>query len=251
MLGNSFLMVLQGTSWSHMWYLYMILVLYLLTPVMKRLLERTPRPAWYVRLGGLAAGGSILPYLGKLFAWELQTVLPDGTIYLFYYLCGYLFSSRRGRSAPAGEEGRDPEGAAERRMRAMGRILCAAAAVTALGMAVSRLSGSYTVQMAYNYPFTVLLALFLFGWGFVRSRAGAGRTVQKNTGFWSNTAALTFAVYLIHPVFLNVFYKFLHITPLDFNIGVSLPLFFAVTLALSFGAAWVLYQIPVLRKHVL
>ncbi len=260
MLGNSFLMVLQGKSWSHMWYLYMILVLYLLTPVMKRLLERTPRPALYVLLGVLAAGGSILPYLGKLFEWELQTVLPDGTIYLFYYLCGYLFSSRRGRSvpagvevrsAPAGVEGRNPEGAAERRMRAMGRILCAAAAVTALGMAVSRLSGNYTVQMAYNYPFTVMLALFLFGWGFVRSRAGAGRTAQKNTGFWSNTAALTFAVYLIHPVFLNVFYKFLHITPLDFNIGVSLPLFFAATLALSFGAAWVLYQIPVLRKHVL
>ena len=35
MLGKGFLMVLRGESWSHMWYLYLILALYLMTPALK------------------------------------------------------------------------------------------------------------------------------------------------------------------------------------------------------------------------
>ena len=34
MIGNSFLMVLRGESWSHMWYLYRLLGLYLCMPLL-------------------------------------------------------------------------------------------------------------------------------------------------------------------------------------------------------------------------
>ena len=47
MVGKAFLMVLRGESWSHMWYLYLILVLYLLTPLIRLLLRYLPRPVLY------------------------------------------------------------------------------------------------------------------------------------------------------------------------------------------------------------
>lgn len=261
MLGKGFLMVLKGQSWSHMWYLYLILLLYLLTPAMKWLLARTPRTAVYVLLGALAIGSSILPWLVKLFGWEQFTVLPDGAIYFFYYICGYLFATRKERrrseetaGAGFGEEHSKKhvmEGVAEGRREISARILSAAAAALALGMAASRLSGGYTVQMAYNYPFTVALAILLFCRGLIREGRAAKKAAEKNTGFLTGAAALTFAVYLVHPVFLNILYKFLNVTPLDFSIWVSLPIFFLGILALAFAAAWVLYRVPALRRYVL
>lgn len=249
MLGKGFLMVLRGESWAHMWYLYLILFLYLITPALKWLLERIPRPAVYALLGVLLTAGSILPCLAAFLDWAYPTALLGRLIYLFYYMCGYLFTVRRSAGTQEGEDGL--ELAQERRGRTCAWILQGAAAVLALGMAVSRLSGVQTARTAYNDPRAVLLALLLFGSGFVWSRGG--RKGAKNTGLWKQrqASALTFTVYLVHPVFLNIFYKFLHITPLDFNIWVSLPLFFLGTLLLSAAAAWLLRRIPVLRRYVL
>lgn len=232
MLWNGVRMVLRGESWAHMWYLYLILVLYLLTPAIKWLLARVPRWTVYALTAVLAVWGSILPWLDNLFSWEYFVALPDGAIYFFYYLCGYLFATGR----KSGISRRIPEGGA---------------LLLALGMVLSRLPGNYELRMAYNYPFTVALALCLFAGGLARSREKKEESGQKYAAFWIGTAELTFAVYLIHPFFLNLLYKFLHVTPLGLNIFLSLPLFYLAALLPAFGAAWVLRRIPVLRKHVL
>lgn len=229
MVGEGFLMVLRGESWSHMWYLYLILLLYLLTPAIRRLLSVLPRPGVYVLLTALLLGSSILPFLKKLFELENLAVLPDGGIYFFYYICGYLFAT------------------SDRKRKLPRWVLPAALVVLAAGMIASRLTGDYTVQMAYNYPFTVLAALLLFEWGLC-SEIKSG---QKSTAFWQQTAALSFTIYLIHPVFLNLAYKFFHITPLDFSLGISLPVFFFTVLALAAAGAWLLRKLPVLRRYVL
>ena len=235
MLGKGFVMVIQGRSWSHMWYLYLILLLYLITPALRWMLARIPRGALYGLLGLLFFGSGILPFAAKLSGREPGIMLPDDGIYLFYYLCGHLFALKRGEIPASGKTGG--------RLPALGALLLAA------GMAVSRLPGTYTVQMAYNYPFTVVLSLLLFGWAM-----GAGISGQRpgRINFpWEKTAVLSFAIYLVHPVFLNIAYKLFHVTPLSFPVGISLPLFFLGTLLLSAGAAWVLQKIAPLRKYVL
>lgn len=228
MAGKAFLMVLRGQSWSHLWYLYLILFLYLLTPALRWALFRVPRQAVWGFLGMLLTGCSILPYLTRLFGAEGIPVLPDGCIYLFYYVCGYLFVT--------GKQGGNRENGWEKRLPVLTALLAAA-------MACSRLSGGYTLQMAYNYPFTVLLALMLFRWG---TRSGA-----EQGGFWRQASAMGFTVYLIHPLFLNLAYKFFHVTPLSLPLGISLPLFFTGVLLLSAAGAWILRKIPPMRKYVL
>ena len=246
MLREAFLGVLRGKSWSHMWYLYLILLLYLLTPLMKRALKSVPRWAVYGTELVLFLGCSVLPYLYELFGWTDGPALPGDGIYFFYYICGYLFATaERGRLERAVGKGILP---------GLILLLCA-------GMAASRLWGNYALQMAYNYPFTVLLALLLFAWGMgTEERRGAGR--GHGTGhFREQAAALSFTVYLIHPVFLNMAYKFFRVTPLSgaallplpaaLSLGTFLLLFFGGTALLSAAFAWVLYRIPPLRKYVL
>lgn len=236
MVGEAFRMVLRGESWSHMWYLYLILVLYLVTPLLKWGLARIPVGAVYGLEVLLFSAFSILPYLSRLFGWADIAALPDWGIYFFYYICGYLFAVH------------DP---CLRKKTWWGRILPVLAALLAAGMALSRTAGGYEMRVAYNYPFIVLLSLLLFGWGV--STEQKPRTGQRPGGFsfWQRAAELSFTVYLIHPVFLNIAYKLFHMTPLSFAIGISLPVFFLVTLLLSAAVAWVLRRIAPLRKYVL
>ncbi len=227
MVGEAALMVCRGKGWAHMWYLYMIMALYFFTPLLKWVLQRIPRWGLYALLAFLALGSSVFPFLNKLFEWEKMVVLPDGGIYLFYYLCGYLFACATEKHS----EDKKP----------FETILLL---VLFAGMACSRLIGDYSVQMAYNYPFTVVAALLIMQIARKRKLAKKPMGIMRISG-------ICFSVYLIHPVFLNVIYKFLHISLLDFPIWFSLPGIFVTVLILSGIVAWILCQIPVLRKYIL
>lgn len=227
MVGKAVLMVCTGKSWAHMWYLYLVLVLYLVTSLLKRVLQMIPRWVLYGILDFLVLGSSIFPFFNKLIGREQLPVLPDGGIYLFYYLCGYLF---------AVEEKKEQDGKRSARLLVIAGLFA--------GMMCSRLFGDYSVQMAYNYPFTVLVSLLFM-------QLACRREQVMETPAVTAVSRLCFGIYLVHPVFLNVLYKLFGISLLDFPVWVSLPGIFLAVLLLSGIVAWVLYQIPVLRKYVL
>ena len=241
MIPEALKMTLTGHTWSHMWYLYLILFLYLITPLLKKVLRVLP--VWGVAavMAVIFLGSSVAPFLNKVLDVNSIPVLPDGGVYFLYYLCGYFFAVRE----VCVDKGRNV-------------WLTAAAAVLALGMILSRTLAGFSIQMAYNYPFTVLLAVLLFATGWNGS-------IKKHRIPWQEAGALSFAVYLVHPVYVNLLYKFVKITPFTVleQCGVQsvaagqtvlillLAAFCLVVLALATATAWVLRKIPVLRKYVL
>lgn len=287
LVGESLLMVLQGKSWAHMWYLYLILFLYLLTPLLRNITGILPRWFVYFLLGVVFLRSSIAPFNENVWGVHYVKLLPDYWIYLFYYTYGSLFSYEDTLEETKGDP--QPQIAVLQAVAAP-----VAAAICAIGMALSRWAGM-DFQMAYNYPFTVLLSVSIFAWarswsrmrkreslklwqkqeaaaqteaagsgdaGEISAETMAGRSVgeelpeaaenKKNkAGFWEITAALTFGIYLIHPVFLNFCYKFLKVTPLSYDLWWSLPLFFGGALLSAAAATWVLRKIPFMRKSVL
>lgn len=241
MIPEALKMTLMGHTWSHMWYLYLILFLYLITPLLKKVLRVLP--VWGVAavMAVIFLGSSVAPFLNKVLDVNSIPVLPDGGVYFLYYLCGYFFAVRE----VCVDKGRNV-------------WLTAAVAVLALGMILSRTLAGFSIQMAYNYPFTVLLAVLLFA-------AGWNGSIKKHRLPWQEAGALSFAVYLVHPVYVNLLYKFVKITPFTVleQCGVQsvaagqavlillLVAFCLVVLALATATAWVLRKIPVLRKYVL
>lgn len=241
MIPEALKMTLMGHTWSHMWYLYLIFFLYLVTPLLKKVLRVLP--VWGVAavMAVIFLGSSVAPFLNKVLDVNSIPVLPDGGVYFLYYLCGYFFAVRE----VCVDKGRNV-------------WLTAAVAVLALGMILSRTLAGFSIQMAYNYPFTVLLAVLLFA-------AGWNGSIKKYRIPWQEAGALSFAVYLVHPVYVNLLYKFVKITPFTVleQCGVQsvvagqavlillLAAFCLVVLALATATAWVLRKIPVLRKFVL
>lgn len=264
MIPEALKMTLTGHTWSHMWYLYLILFLYLITPLLKKVLRVLP--VWGVAavMAVIFLGSSVAPFLNKVLDSNSIPVLPDGGVYFLYYLCGYLFVVREvrvdkaescGTSGKGMEAGLDTEPVRGKRT---GNVWLIAAAVLIMGMILSRTLAGFSIQMAYNYPFTVLLAVLLFA-------AGWNRSIKKHRIPWQEAGALSFAVYLVHPVYVNLLYKFVKITPFTVleQCGVQsvaaghvlllflLLVFWLLVLVLATATAWVLRKIPVLRKFVL
>ena len=266
MIPEALKMTLTGHTWSHMWYLYLILFLYLITPLLKKMLRVLP--VWGVGtvMAVIFLGSSVAPFLNKVLDINSIPVLPDGGVYFLYYLCGYLFvvrevcvdkeessaTSGKRKSMEAGDHTEPARG------RRIGNVWLIAAAVLIMGMILSRTLTGFSIQMAYNYPFTVLFAVLLFA-------AGWKGSIKKHRIPWQEAGALSFAVYLVHPVYVNLLYKFVKITPFTVleQCGVQsvaaghavlillLAVFCLVVLALATATAWVLRKIPVLRKYVL
>lgn len=264
MIPEALKMTLMGHTWSHMWYLYLILFLYLITPLLKKVLRVLPVWGVVAMMAVIFLGSSVAPFLNKVLDVNSIPVLPDGGVYFLYYLCGYLFAVREvcvdkaescGTSGKGMEAGLDTEPVRGKRT---GNVWLIAAAVLMMGMILSRTLAGFSIQMAYNYPFTVLLAVLLFA-------AGWNGSIQKHRIPWQEAGALSFAVYLVHPVYVNLLYKFVKITPFTVleQCGVQsvaagqavlillLAAFCLVVLALATATAWVLREIPVLRKFVL
>ena len=266
MIPEALKMALTGHTWSHMWYLYLILFLYLITPLLKKVLQILPVWSVVAVMAVIFLGSSVAPFLNKVLDINSIPVLPDGGVYFLYYLCGYLFVVREvcvdkaESSATSGkresmEAGDHTEPARGRRI---GNVWLIAAAVLIMGMILSRTLAGFSIQMAYNYPFTVLFAVLLFA-------AGWNGSIKKHRIPWQEAGALSFAVYLVHPVYVNLLYKFVKITPFTVleQCGVQsvaagqavlillLAAYCLVVLALATATAWVLRKIPVLRKYVL
>ena len=285
MIPEALKMTLTGHTWSHMWYLYLILFLYLITPLLKKVLRVLP--VWGVAavMAVIFLGSSVAPFLNKVLDVNSIPVLPDGGVYFLYYLCGYLFAVRevcvdKGRNAggqmvesgSGRSAGENAEWCGETQnveSRAWNVWLTAAVAVLALGMILSRTLAGFSIQMAYNYPFTVLLAVLLFAAGWNGGGDGAALAAREKDRIhrisWQEAGALSFAVYLVHPVYVNLLYKFVKITPFTVleQCGVQsvaagqavlillLAAFCLVVLALATATEWVLGTVEVLRKYVL
>ena len=234
----------MGRSWSHMWYCYLILILYAVTPLIKAFLAKAPKAVIFVLMGILVLGISIVPYFEVLHGAGRILSIPVQGIYVFYYLCGYVWATRKRK--PGKREG--------------AWCLIGFLAVLILEMG-SRFLDGYDVNMAYGYPLTLLAALLLFDacWVFQKQaeeKKSRGEMMPEKRWGWAlrlcrRLNPLCFGIYLIHPAFLNLFNKIFRISIMNFRFYVGVPLFFGIAF---FGAAlstWILRLIPPVRKYVL
>lgn len=259
MLLQAIWLTLTGRTWAHMWYLYTILLLYLLTPAIKWLLAKLPNALWVLALALLVLFSSIAPMCNMVTESSTLPELPGVMIYAFYYIVGYYFVAwERTENEYLGR-------AAANRLRNEIFCLVGATLLLAAGIICSRRLG-FELQMGYNYPLTLAFSLLIF---MLTLCIGRVRTAQETKERQAGAARrkslgdLCFGIYLIHPVFINLAYKLWELSPLrlvpENGQGGAmnlLPLavlvgFAAAVLVASALCTWALRKVPVLRKHVL
>lgn len=241
MIWEGLLRVFRMQSWPHLRYLYILLLLYMLAPAIRRLVDVIPRAVVYMFMGVVLLRCGISQYLEMTAGVDWMTPLPTGGIYFFYYIYGYFFAYE--------------DGVVERRNNSEPWVGILQSILAPIGVAVlsvwlimNRLNGA-DFQMGYNNPFSAVLAVMLFAWARSWQRRAPG--ANKNTGIWKKAAQLCFGIYLLHPVFLKICYVGLDMTPLDYDLRYSLPLLALGAIVLSAVVTVLLRRLPFLRDCVL
>ncbi|SFN33368.1 Surface polysaccharide O-acyltransferase, integral membrane enzyme [Formivibrio citricus] len=213
-----------GSPYFHLWYLFMLPGLYLLTPLLRRMLAVLDRK----HLVFLCAGSLLLAVLNKLFSLGQPYTPPFAGVlfvpYLGYFLAGYLLHTGR-------QDARWPW-----------PVLLASIALTAAGC--GWFAEQDKLQLGtyfYDYFSITTVPMGLAAFALCR-RLSSHRLATK-------LAPLGFGIYLIHPLVLDLLWQ-ANIRPTSQHPALAIPLLTCFTFAVSGLGAWLVSKIPLLRRAV-
>ena len=238
-LWHSMLAVLRGEPHYHLWFLYMILGLYLLTPILRAFCRGASRGELHYFFVLTFLFTFLLPTAFRLWpnatatlqVWydRLQIQLVLG--YVGYFVAGhYLRQYTISRLAEAV-------------IYVLGLL---GAFVTVWGTRLLSLQTGETASVFYSYfspnvaAFSVaVVVLFRYVLGVSEERSRRQRL--------SGVARISFGIYLVHDLFIMLL-RYLGVTTLSFEPVASVPVLAAVVFLCSFAVAWLLSRIPLLGR---
>ena len=210
--------VIEGNLWDSMWYVYAIIGIYLVMPVLHSFLNKGKR--------------EVLIFTGLLFLFTI--LLPSAkswfTIGIDFPVGGYLFYVCAG-----GAIARFPV-----RKVSLWTLICAVAVVLYCILVFTGYSFSLTWN-PYLDPLVCVASVAIF---FLVSNLDI-----RGNQIIRTFAGCTWGIYLFHPFFLNLILKALHLDLVSSLAWVKLPLLAIILLIFSFGLTYILRRIPVI-KHL-
>lgn len=231
--------VVLGQTHFHLWFLYMVIGLYLVTPILRAFVRGAGRAEfhWFFALV-------------FVFAWLLPNVLrlrPSQTVslwinnlnlhlvmgYVGYYVLGYYL-----RTYPLSRTVR-------RLLYGLGILGAAATVGGTVWLSQQR---GMLAQTFYNYdnPTIALMSVAVFL--FFRETAGNRPSLPRRHPI-STAARVSFGVYLSHVLFLILLSR-LNITVLSFSPVLAVPVLAAAVLAGALAVAWLLSKLPVVGRYL-
>ncbi len=230
---------LLGHTHYHLWFLYMIIGLYLVTPVLRAFVRGASRGDfhWFFLLVFVFA--LLLPTLLRLrpsqtvstYLFYLNIKLVLG--YAGYYVAGYYLKYYT-LSRPA-----------EFLIYVVGIL---GAAVTLLGTSILSQQAGETVTLLYEYDSPNVAAMSVAVFVLFRYVLGVSDERSRRQRL-SGVARITFGIYLVHD-FFRMLLRHFGITALSFAPVLAVPVLTAVIFLCSFAVAWLLSKIPFVGRYL-
>lgn len=222
---QSFLAVICGDSFAHLWYLYVLIGIYLVLPVLQKAVQNIDNKQLKCLIIILFVTDFVVPTISSISGMHIAFLTPFSWP-LFYLLVGYYLNVVISKSGGI--------------CKILGLVLISGFIV----IASNCLKFYPEVIGGYQSPVIVVLAICIFE---------LFRKIKINCSdkVWE-IDRLCFGVYLIHPVFIQFTYRFLHISPVSFKLyWLVFVVFFVVFVLCSFAASFLVNRIRTLRKYVL
>ncbi len=233
------LLLVQGTYY-HLWFLYVLISVYLILPILRLLIrpETDPRLLWYL-IGLWLVFQPILTMAGTWWNFHINISAPLATGFVCYFILGYLLGEMR--LSPA-------------RITIAAFLWAAGAAATVAGTFYSSLGA--TQYNGFFYDFLSLNVILASAAAFVLLRWLAQARFFDSPRVHAITrslAAATFGIYLIHILVIEILkdrIPVLHISSFIGNPVWSIPLTTTLVFLLSYLLIIGLQKIPVVRRIV-
>lgn len=213
---------ITGNSWANMWYLYMLIGLYFLTPLIKPFTDNASNSDIIICLIVLFILSSLLPTI-RAYGYNINSYMLIGTPYIFIYILGHYI--QWGINI-------------DRKHLPFYFILF----LICLFIIVLRVNNEIK-YVGYMDPITIAVATLLF----IICKAS-----NINWKFANYLNPYCFSIYLVHTIFTNLLYKGLKIEITDyFPVLYGVPLFFIVIIISSFILSYYMHKILILKKNIL
>lgn len=215
----------RGHSWVHMWYLYMLLCLYMLTPLLRSCIANSSKRSIEYTLLVLFTISILFPSL-KTYGIRLESWMVLGTPFIFYYILGYYLAHLE-----------------TLRLKTWHcTTLCILYTMVIAALETQGLAFSQNI-LQYHDITRVFGAISVFL---------LCKRTQPNWGIASDLRCYCFPIYLVHTVFTNASYKFLGVFPSSIaSPWLSIPLFTIIIFLMSLALSYVLRKIRPLKEYVI
>lgn len=228
---------LNGPLFYHLWYVYVLIGLYLVVPLLRPLAAQTSESLRRYTLGLWALGSALLPLWYWWGGTHIGVDVPVVTTYVGYLLAGFWLAAL-------------PVSTRTRRTLALLAVVTATWTVTAS----ARLTGTEALSVAlfaYGTPNVLMMSV---GWYVLLTQPGPSAWVTRHPGVHVVMRALSttsFGVYLIHPLLLNLLDSGVlgfRVTGASIYAPVGIPLLVIVVLAVSVGVMLMAGRVPYLSR---
>jgi len=224
--------VVTGTPYFHLWYLYMLVGLYLITPFLHHIVIASSSRAQLFFIASTFAIAAIETSLIHLTAGKPTTFLSSFLPYVAYFVAGhYLYVQAKDEWS--------------RKLYFLLAVLCGVLVAFATGALLTVLGPkSWEVMYSYLNPIVIVMSICIF-----RLCLGFNFSSCAVSALLHRIAPITLGIYLIHPFWLIVLGKF-GLTPFLLHPAVGIPLTTVAAFCLSAVSAEFIAAIPLLRATV-
>lgn len=233
-MATSFINMLQGKTWNHMWYLYTLVGLMLLLPIEKVIVTSIEKKEQKYIGVVLFICTSIIPFLEGLVGIEIGIMFPIVSVYFFYIVLGYWLSCFE--------------------LQVKYRWICWLVILITLVVSIYdaycyiMLDVSYNLAV-YNSPFIVVLAAAIYIL-FKRQNFSDKYATIWNTKIIPFLSKHSFCVYIIHMFWINIVYKLLRLNPFTINALLGILMVWIGTVCVSVLSSVIIHKIPYLNRII-
>ena len=226
---RAFFNTLQGKSWSHMWYIYMLIGLYLITIPLRYIVERVSNRELETIVLTLSIGVFLIPSINTILGISLENYMLISE-YIVWYLLGYYLS------------------VSERRMlkyAVPGAIVSAVIMIVLESVTLFHTAECFALNHQTKNIFTLVFGASIF---VIIKECCKGGNNDKRHKIRDIICLNSFAIYLIHPFWINLIFKVFKITPISFPIYIGIPVLFFVVFIMSLLSGAIVRKIPLIRE---
>lgn len=218
-----------GTSWSHLWYLYLLIGLYFMMPFYRKIAQFSEKFDIRYLLIIYVVFVSVLP-LTNLINLRSGFYIHVSTIYPFYLFCGYAIHKGIIKV---------------NQWLAVAAVFFSSCLIVVL--TIIRWTDSIDVMeqlWGYSSIFVVVQAVGIFAL-FDKIKGKGSGLIHK---FLLNIDRCSFGIYLIHMIFIRWILRYMSFNPYKCNEIINFFLLIIGIFIISYFCTWILKKIPILKN---
>ncbi len=221
------LKTLQGKSWAHMWYLYYLVGIMLLIPILKVILDKDKKYLKYILII-LMVSSFVIPLIERISNINIGFDLVIKSPYLTYVIIGYYLGNSNKNNL---------------KISIIGIIVCAVIICVSEIISTMHIDNNTLKKLSLvgNYDSFIIMLLSINIFTLFKNISVENRIVNS-------ISFESYGIYLVHMVWINLIYKFLRFDIFgDLFILKSLFVFIC-TFILSFYSTKIIKKIPLLNN---